>query len=168
MKTLDRLLFIQGGECFFCKKPLAKTDASIEHLVASANGGTNGEDNCVACCKTLNALLGSKSLKEKIEVVLRQKGTFKCPGDFAQTNAPSVPSSQQASASKASAATPKAAAPASSRPASPSPRPPEIIAKQSNAATTTAVRCPTCHHQVAATPGQIDFRCAHCNGAFRY
>lgn len=76
---LERLMFAQAGSCFFCKKPLAKADASVEHLVASANGGSNADENCVACCKALNGLLGSMSLKEKIQVVLNQKGVFKCP-----------------------------------------------------------------------------------------
>ena len=78
-RPLDRLMFAQGGLCFFCKHPLAKADASVEHLVASANGGRNDDDNCVVCCKAMNALLGSMSLKEKIQVVLNQKGHFKCP-----------------------------------------------------------------------------------------
>jgi hypothetical protein len=78
-KPLDRLLYAQGGECFFCKHLLPKEDASVEHLVASANGGSNGDDNCVVCCKTMNALLGRMALKEKIKVVLNQKGQFKCP-----------------------------------------------------------------------------------------
>lgn len=78
-KPLDRLMFAQGGICFFCKKPLPKSEASVEHLVASANGGSNSDENCVACCKAVNALLGSMSLKEKIQVVLNQKGQFKCP-----------------------------------------------------------------------------------------
>ena len=78
-KPLDRLLFAQGDLCFFCRGPLSKADASVEHLVASAKGGGNGDDNCVVCCKTMNALLGSRSLKEKFEVVLNQKGHFKCP-----------------------------------------------------------------------------------------
>lgn len=79
MKQLDRLMFLQGGLCFFCKQPLSASDASVEHLLASANGGTNSEENCVACCKTLNALFGDRSLKEKLQVVLNQSGQFKCP-----------------------------------------------------------------------------------------
>lgn len=43
------------------------------------NGGGNGDDNCVACCKALDALFGSMSLKEQIQLVLNQKGHFKCP-----------------------------------------------------------------------------------------
>jgi len=72
-------MFAQGGLCFFCKQPLPKSEASVEHLLASANGGGNHDENCVACCKAVNALLGSMSLKEKIQVVLNQKGQFKCP-----------------------------------------------------------------------------------------
>ena len=76
---IERLLFAQGGLCFFCKKVLPAADASVEHLVATANSGGNRDDNCVACCKSLNSLLGSMSLKEKIQVILNQKGPFKCP-----------------------------------------------------------------------------------------
>src|SRR4051794_3732619 len=79
MKQLDRLMFLQGALCFFCKQPLPAGDASVEHLLASANGGSNSEENCVACCKSLNAIFGHKSLKEKLQVVLNQKGQFKCP-----------------------------------------------------------------------------------------
>lgn len=34
-----------------------KAEASVEHLRASANGGGNNDENCVACCKAVNALL---------------------------------------------------------------------------------------------------------------
>ncbi|MCE9550876.1 MAG: HNH endonuclease [Betaproteobacteria bacterium] len=78
-KPLDRLMFVQGGQCFFCKQPLPKAEASVEHLFASSNGGSNNDENCVACCKSVNALFGSMSLKEKFQVVLNQKGQFKCP-----------------------------------------------------------------------------------------
>ena len=78
-KPIERLLFAQGRLCFFCQQPLAQADASVEHLVATANGGGNSDDNTVACCKALNSLLGRKSLKEKLQVILNQKGAFKCP-----------------------------------------------------------------------------------------
>jgi hypothetical protein len=78
-KQIDRLTFAQGGLCFFCKQPLPKAEASVEHLVASSNGGSSNDENCVVCCKAVNALLGSMSLKEKIQVVLNQNGQFKCP-----------------------------------------------------------------------------------------
>lgn len=89
---LDRLLFSQGGQCFFCRKPLPKAEASVEHIVASANGGTSDDGNCVACCKALNHLLGSKSIKEKLQIVLNQRGNFQCPGNVCAkpTSAPST------------------------------------------------------------------------------
>lgn len=79
MKQLDRLLFEQGGKCFFCLASLDKANASVEHLLAKANGGTDDEGNVVACCKSLNAILGRKPLKEKIQIVLRQDEGFNCP-----------------------------------------------------------------------------------------
>lgn len=78
-KPLARLLFAQGGRCFFCDQHLAPGEASVEHLLATSIGGRNADENCVACCKPLNALLGSMSLKEKLRVVLNQQGHFKCP-----------------------------------------------------------------------------------------
>jgi F0F1-type ATP synthase delta subunit len=92
---LEKLLFSQGEKCFFCKKKLAKNEASIEHLVAKANGGSNvNNENCVACCKEVNSLLGSLSLKQKIEIILNQEGNFKCPST-SKSNKPKVAVAQQ-------------------------------------------------------------------------
>ncbi len=91
-RMIDRLLFAQGGRCFFCQCLLTLGEASVEHLVASSNGGSNDPNNCVVCCKALNALLGSMSLKEKFQVILNQKGQFKCPSD--RTPAPQPPVSK--------------------------------------------------------------------------
>lgn len=59
LKRLDQLLFAQGGACFFCNLPLSRSEVSVEHLVPIARAGSNSDDNCVACCKAINALLGS-------------------------------------------------------------------------------------------------------------
>ncbi len=83
-RPIDRLLFAQGGNCFFCRKHLPKAEASVEHLVAQAHGGKDGDENCVACCKSLNALFGRMSLKEKLAIVLNQRGDFKCPAGVAE------------------------------------------------------------------------------------
>lgn len=77
---LEKLLFAQGGKCFFCKNKLNRNEASVEHLVAKANGGSNDiNDNCVACCKAVNSLMGNLPLKHKIEIILNQEGKFLCP-----------------------------------------------------------------------------------------
>jgi len=107
-KPLDRLVFAQGGLCFFCNMPLPKSEASVEHLVPSSRAGSNSDDNCVACCKTVNALFGSMSLKEKIRVVLNQNGKFICPNALGNPQpAPAAPTAPAASANAAAPAPPK-------------------------------------------------------------
>ncbi len=91
MKQLARLQFLQGNRCFFCRQPIPEGEESVEHLVAKSNGGGNGDDNCVACCKTLNLILGSLSVKEKMQVILNQSGTFRCPKTVMKsTKAPAI------------------------------------------------------------------------------
>ena len=110
-KPLDRLLFAQGGLCFFCRLPLPKDQASVEHLVASSNGGPNTDDNCVACCVTVNRMFGHMSLKEKFQVVLNQKGTFECPNGNKPVKTKAVPTASPKAPVK------KATAPAAFKPA---------------------------------------------------
>lgn len=78
-RMLDSLLYMQGGKCFFCNQVLQLENASIEHLLAKSKGGNNARDNLVACCRTLNELFADMSLKEKMQVILNQKGAFCCP-----------------------------------------------------------------------------------------
>lgn len=79
MKQIERLLVLQGQRCFFCDASIPEGEASVEHLVASANGGSNDDSNCVVCCKSLNAVFGSKAVKDKLRAVLNHKGPFACP-----------------------------------------------------------------------------------------
>lgn len=74
---------------------MPKAEASVEHLLASANGGSNSDENCVACCKAVNALLGRMSLKEKFQVVLNQKGQFKCPNGTGTVKATAKPKDER-------------------------------------------------------------------------
>lgn len=173
MKQLDKLLFEQGGNCFFCNGPLEKADASIEHLFAQANGGTNAEENLVACCKTLNALLGSKPLKEKFQIVLRQRGPFRCPSEvnrspaaLAPVAAPKIPSrAERADGAKGVPSQP-------ARPILVASKTGEAQVKHRPTAAVAvlapSVQCPTCKHRVPAAVGQSDYVCSHCRGAFRY
>jgi hypothetical protein len=93
MKQLQRLLLHQGQRCFFCDQTIPEGEASIEHLAAVSNGGVSADENCVVCCKTLNAAMGNLSVKEKLRMVLAQRSAFFCPRDG---TAPVVPTSSQA------------------------------------------------------------------------
>lgn len=108
-KPIDRLMFAQGGLCFFCNSPLPKEEASVEHLVASSRAGSNSDDNCVACCKAINSLFGSMSLKEKIKVVLNQKGQFKCPNGVGNSPKPKVAAAPKPVTNKPKTSFPKEA-----------------------------------------------------------
>ena len=79
MKQLQRLLLHQGQRCFFCDQPIPEGESSVEHLAAVSNGGASADDNCVVCCKTLNAAMGNLSIKEKLRLVLAQRSAFTCP-----------------------------------------------------------------------------------------
>lgn len=178
MKQLDRLLFEQGGDCFFCKRPLAKADASVEHLLAQANGGTSAEENVVACCKAVNALFGNKPLKEKLAIILRQKQGFQCPARAAtaESSISQLPKGSPAGILPNTAlqtivpAKSKAVVvgkgPISSAGILSLASPPAAVKMAAKAS--APVRCPTCHRQVPAVVGQIDYVCPHCHGAFRY
>jgi septum formation topological specificity factor MinE len=96
MKQLERLLLFQGNRCFFCDEAIPEGEASIEHLVASANGGGNDDENCVACCRSLNAAFGSRPYKEKLRAILSHRGRFKCPRDSAVKAAPPQGTSPEA------------------------------------------------------------------------
>lgn len=76
---LDKLLFLQSSKCFFCGRTLAKAEASVEHLLAASKGGSNDDENVVACCVTLNRAFGSMGLKEKIRIILNKARDFQCP-----------------------------------------------------------------------------------------
>jgi hypothetical protein len=92
VKQLERLLVLQGQRCFFCNDPIPPGEASVEHLIASANGGPNEDGNCVVCCKSLNAAFGSKPYKDKLLAVLNHRGPFVCPkAPMAPTAVKSVP-----------------------------------------------------------------------------
>ena len=79
MKQLERILFLQGNLCFFCQQPIPAGEASVEHLAATSNGGAKDDENCVVCCKAVNAALGNLSVKAKLQVVVNQRNGFVCP-----------------------------------------------------------------------------------------
>ncbi len=79
MTKLEKLLYLQSDKCFFCGQALTKDEASIEHLQPRSGGGNNADGNLVVCCKRLNQLFGSISLRRKFEIILEKAGDFQCP-----------------------------------------------------------------------------------------
>lgn len=81
MAKIEQLLFLQKGLCFYCKKPLPREKASIDHLVPVSHGGSNDKDNCVACCQTINMYFGNMGIKEKVRFLIDCE-RIKCPEEF--------------------------------------------------------------------------------------
>jgi hypothetical protein len=79
LTKLEKMLYLQQGNCFFCGEKLALADANIEHLHPMSLGGTRTDDNEVVCHKSLNETFGNLTLKRKFEFVLKSAGAFQCP-----------------------------------------------------------------------------------------
>lgn len=63
--TVNRLMIRDGGDCFFCRGPLAD-DVTVEHLVSVAHGGPNHISNLFLAHADCNRRAGHLSAPEKI------------------------------------------------------------------------------------------------------
>jgi 5-methylcytosine-specific restriction endonuclease McrA len=57
-----------GDDCWLCRRPIREGDATIEHLVARANGGTNDPANLALCHHGCNAHLRDRPLPRKLKM----------------------------------------------------------------------------------------------------
>ncbi|MEN8216419.1 MAG: HNH endonuclease [Pseudomonadota bacterium] len=69
MKKINTLLFNQGGKCFYCNGVLDINEATIDHVIPRAKGGTDDINNLVACCKYANQAFADCSPKHKMVVI---------------------------------------------------------------------------------------------------
>jgi len=69
MKKLNALLFNQGGKCFYCNAVLDINEATIDHVIPRAKGGTDDMYNLVVCCKYANHAFADYSPKHKMAVI---------------------------------------------------------------------------------------------------
>jgi hypothetical protein len=75
----DRLLFLQGGLCFYCRRKLDPAKATVEHVIPGSMGGKGDESNIVACCRAINALFANLPPKRKLETLIAWRGRVPCP-----------------------------------------------------------------------------------------
>jgi len=57
-----------GANCFFCQKPVPRSDRTVEHLVPRAHGGPNHLSNLFLAHKDCNNAAGSLPATQKIEI----------------------------------------------------------------------------------------------------
>lgn len=53
-RRVKRRLLRMSSFCYWCRKPLDSTLATIDHIIPLSKGGTNGMDNFVLACKDCN------------------------------------------------------------------------------------------------------------------
>ena len=76
---LQRLLWLQGNNCFYCGCVLEPAEASIDHVIPRSQGGKDAVENKVVCCKAINHYFADMPLKEKLASLLQWKGRSLCP-----------------------------------------------------------------------------------------
>ena len=59
--TLDELYARDNGLCYLCKLPVARPQASIEHVVALSNGGADDETNQRLAHRRCNSKKGART-----------------------------------------------------------------------------------------------------------
>lgn len=65
-KKKAALLERDGDACFFCQRPMAEEDITVEHLVAKVRGGPDHTDNLALAHKRCNQGANNIPLMEKI------------------------------------------------------------------------------------------------------
>lgn len=63
----DKLYDEQGGKCFYCKKPVRKENATLDHIIPLSRGGYNKRKNYVMACDSCNNEKGSMTKDEYIK-----------------------------------------------------------------------------------------------------
>jgi len=53
--VLWRILEAQGGRCRYCRRPLTRREATIDHVIPRRLGGSDDENNLVAACQPCNS-----------------------------------------------------------------------------------------------------------------
>lgn len=64
-----RTLAEQGGKCFYCEAALLIADATWDHVVPKADGGSTHPANVVVACHTCNRRKGQRTARVFFDVL---------------------------------------------------------------------------------------------------
>ena len=51
---------LQGGVCWYCKRPVPSREATVDHVRPKSKGGDNTRENRVMSCRKCNEKKGAK------------------------------------------------------------------------------------------------------------
>jgi 5-methylcytosine-specific restriction endonuclease McrA len=57
--------------CRYCRRPVAKRNSTLDHIIPRARGGTSARSNLTLACKTCNAFKGDRSPAELTAWMIR-------------------------------------------------------------------------------------------------
>ena len=78
----EQLYLLQGSRCFYCDRPIALEERSLEHVIPSSEGGAADNNNGVVVCEAANQLLGCASPKQKMMMLKAGGGKIECPKKY--------------------------------------------------------------------------------------
>lgn len=65
----EAALKAQGGRCKYCLKPMTLKEATRDHVVPRAKGGSNQKSNTVAACEPCNRAKGDQELSKFLRLI---------------------------------------------------------------------------------------------------
>jgi 5-methylcytosine-specific restriction endonuclease McrA len=65
----EAALRAQGGRCKYCLVPLSLKDATRDHVIPRAKGGSNHKENTVAACDDCNNAKGDMDVKRFLRLI---------------------------------------------------------------------------------------------------
>lgn len=64
---------LKGRKCHWCQKPFKSIEeATVDHVIALSNGGSNGDDNLVLACNDCNKKRGNQTTKKELETIRKK------------------------------------------------------------------------------------------------
>lgn len=87
----EALVERDGNGCFYCGKPLGVEEATVEHLIPIATGGTNHQGNLALACFLCNSAAGTLPVRAKLEMAIFKRGLPRVECAFIPVVPPSHP-----------------------------------------------------------------------------
>lgn len=63
-----------GGACFYCEKPIAIAEMSVDHDLPTSRGGGNDMDNLICSCRPCNTDKNARTSAEYLRLVTERDG----------------------------------------------------------------------------------------------
>lgn len=73
-QTIRLRLWHEQPRCAYCRTPLSRRSATLDHVLPLSRGGTDSDDNSLLCCSACNLSKGNRTIIEWIADLLTAAG----------------------------------------------------------------------------------------------